>query len=204
MLADSSRFFKQTPTLSCPGSCPADTPPRPTDEKANAGGGSVWPTSGQHTTKICFKNDLIPTGLSGKKSHTQGDLPCRVLHISARCACAAGCERGAYPHRGAICALMSPNTHHAAISSMSAWYSPMRCRIRQADQRRETCREVITPAASSRPCFARSSAQPLQGASECPCEGTSESRSAHRFHHHHCSASYHPRHQRIRHSQTTV
>ena len=68
--------------MCCPEvSCPADTP-RPTDEKANAGGGSVWLTSGQqHTeTKIRKKNDLRSTGLSGKKSRTQGELPCRVLN----------------------------------------------------------------------------------------------------------------------------
>ena len=63
----------------CPEvSCSANTP-RPTDEKANAGGGSVWPTSGQHTKKNVLKIDLRSTGLSGRKSQTQGELPCRVL-----------------------------------------------------------------------------------------------------------------------------
>ena len=44
-------FFFKDLFVCCPEvSCPADTP-RPTDEKANAGGGPVWPTSGQHTEK---------------------------------------------------------------------------------------------------------------------------------------------------------
>jgi hypothetical protein len=51
--------------------------PRPRSHARQSTRPCARPTNTRKT--VCLKNDLRSTGLSGKKSHTQGELPCRVL-----------------------------------------------------------------------------------------------------------------------------